>query len=85
MNNDASLQLNIIPVNNIIVPDYNQEQLYLAVEAEYYAIRDQIEIAIVELVNDIANEDTLFTMPTSADSYDFFPLDKAGINTLPYS
>lgn len=81
---NASLYLNIIPVERL-VPKYDQDQLFYAVEQEYYAIRDQVLIAITELVDDVAKEETLFTLSSSEDAYDSFPLDRAGLNTLPPS
>lgn len=84
MTERASLYLNIIPVGKI-KSNYNQEQLFEAVEQEYYAIRDQVNIAITELIDDVANEETIFSLPSSNDAYDTFPLDRGGLNTLPPS
>lgn len=84
MTSNSSIYLNIIPVKKL-VPKYNQDQLFSAVEQEYYSIRDQVNIAIIELIDDVANETTVFSLPSSANVYDEYPLNREGLNTLPPS
>ena len=82
--NAASLYLDIIPVERL-VPTYNQDQLFLAVEQEYYLIRDQVLTAIAELPDEIAAEIPIYTMASVDSEFDFFPLNKAGLSSLPAS
>ena len=80
-NNNASLFLNIIPVESL-KPKYNQDQLYYAVEKEFYLMQDQINLAIEELPYDIENETSIVNGSSSSDAYDSFPVNLAGLNTL---
>lgn len=78
--NDSYLQLNIVPVAKN-VPRYNEEQLFQAVEDEYYQIKERVDIAIEDLARKLALENVgNTTVDTSTDGYEYFPLDKSGIN-----
>ena len=81
LNDHASLLLNIVPVD-ALNPLYDQDQLYAAVENEWYIMKDIVEQAIIELPYDIANEETVTSVAANPDAYDISSIDKTGFNTL---